>query len=101
MPESFKTREDHETQTPESFYLGKPVLYCRVKDATIIMTAHHFPAPDIFNLPCAASPEDSTRIKEKVDIMVTSQYAFLFLSNGNTDCFIVIILCSITGLERV
>jgi len=79
MPESFKTREDHETQTPESFYLGKPVLHYRAKDVTVVMTAHHFPAPDIFDLPCAASPEDPTRITEKIDIMVTSQYVLLLL----------------------
>ena len=100
LPESYKTREEHESQTPESFYLGKPVLYSRVTDATVVMTAHHFPAPDIFHLPCAASPEDRTRIKEKVDIMVTSEYVFLLMYQWNTNRFIETTSCSITGLEK-
>ncbi|KAG9244104.1 hypothetical protein BJ878DRAFT_85264 [Calycina marina] len=78
MPEDFQSKEEYDAQTPASFHDGKPVLHCHVKNATITMTKHLFPAPAFLNVSCASNPEDETRIKETVDIYVSNKSYIIF-----------------------
>ena len=87
----------HQEQTPESFYDGKPILYYHTTGAKAWIPKSQLGKLPFFPADLSSDPTEpegtalngtvEENVEQKVDLFVTSQYAFPFLTYPPTVAF--------------
>ncbi|OCL14157.1 hypothetical protein AOQ84DRAFT_281672 [Glonium stellatum] len=76
--DSFTPLEEHQSQTPGTFFGGKPVLYCKHGGLTLSIARDQLEAhPAIAKFSVSASNQDPASISN-VDVWVTSEHLIIF-----------------------